>query len=286
MGRERKSFGQIFLKNKKYINRIISSLDVEKKDVLEIGAGRGELTRYLVEKARYLYCIEIDSKLVQILQEKFGKFPHIEVIKSDILKFDLRLLNRKMQVVGNIPFNISQALIRYLVKNREFVEQVYLTLQREFADKLVASAGRKAYSFLSCYIQFFAQVEKLFDIPRSAFSPPPEVDASFVKITFSSISYPVKDVSFLFRLIRRAFSQRRKKLINSLAGLYPRSGLQEVFLKLGFKEEWRAEDLSLHHYCQLTNCILEHSKDVKKIEVDRERRYDKIRRRGRYNSMN
>jgi len=256
--RYKKSFAQIFLKDKRYLERIINSIDIEIKgrDVLEIGAGRGELSQHLVKKVNRLYCVEIDYRLVEFLKKRFSSSPQVEIIKGDILKLDLSFLNNKrVVVVGNIPFNISNFLIRYIVKNRAFIEKAFFTFQKEFASKLIASPNTKVYGFLSCYIQLFAKVDKLFDIPRTAFSPKPKVDASFVKIVFFpwEALYEVKDPSSLFRLIRKAFSQRRKKLINSLEKFYSKEKLKRAFLSLGFKEDLRAENLSLKDYCRLFN---------------------------------
>jgi len=249
-----KDLGQIFLKNKKYLERIVSLLEIEGEDVLEIGAGRGELTQYLVSRVKSLICVEIDSRLVQILKEKFSSCSSLKIICGDILKLNLESLGKRLVVVGNIPFQISSPLLFYLVKYRKFIKKVFLTFQKEFAQKLVALPKSKNYSFLSCYIQYYAQVKILLTIPCKNFSPPPKVDSCLVKIDFfNNPPYKVKDEKFLFQLIKEAFSQRRKKLINALDKY--KSDLIFLLEKLKIDKDIRVDVLSLEKYCQIANFL-------------------------------
>ena len=250
-----KDLGQIFLKNKKYLERIASLLEIEGEDVLEIGAGRGELTQYLVSRAKSLICIEIDSRFIQILKEKFSSYSSVEIICGDILKLDFKNLGKKLVVVGNIPFQISSPLLFRLIEYRQFIKKAFLTFQKEFAQKLVASPKSKDYSFLSCYTQYYAQVKILLTIPRKNFSPPPKVDSCLVKIDFfDNLPYKVKDEKFLFQLIKKAFSQRRKKLINALDKY--KSDLIFLLDKLKIDKNIRVDALSLEKYCQIANFLL------------------------------
>lgn len=246
-----KSLSQVFLKDKDCIHKILSNLDIRQKDVLEIGSGVGQMSERIAEQVKKLYCIELDSRFIPILKEKFAGNAKVEIIHADILKFDLKKLDRKIIVFGNVPYNISNSLIEYLVENRGYIEQTYLTLQKEFVEKLAAKASTKPYGFLSCYIQYYAKVERLFDIPAKAFSPVPQVDSAFIRLKFyPQPIFKAKDEDFLFKIIRQAFSQRRKKIINSLPRL---ADNPDILKLLNINPDNRPENLSLKEYIHLTN---------------------------------
>lgn len=248
-----KSLGQVFLKDANYIHKIVSNLDISGEEVLEIGPGVGQISAYIVELANKLYCIELDGRFVATLKEKFKNNAKVEVIHNDILEFRLSQLDRNMVIFGNVPYNISNPLIKYLVENREYIKRAYLTFQKEFVDKLTAVASTKPYSFLSCYIQYYAKVNKIFDIPAKAFSPVPEVDSSFIKIEFyEQPIHKAQNEAFLFKIIRQAFSQRRKKIINSL----PLSLDKHLFFNsLNINPNSRPENLSLQEYVAIADRI-------------------------------
>ncbi len=245
--RLKQSLGQVFLNDQKYIKKIIASLDIAGKCVLEIGPGAGKITEFISARAKHLYCIEIDPRFYKLLKERFSDRPHIEVIPGDILKFPLTKLPRKLVVFGNIPYQISSDLVKYLVQYRDRIQSAHLTFQREFAQKLTAQPATAHYGFISCYIQYYAQVNKLFKIPAGSFRPIPKVDSSFVNIKFFGRKpYKVKDENFLFNIIRKAFSQKRKKLVNSLS-------LPKNRHCLAVDSDARAEDVSLEEYILLAN---------------------------------
>lgn len=248
------SFGQVFLKDKKYIDRILSCLDIEEQEVLEIGAGDGRISERILPKAKYLYCVEIDRRFCDLLRKKFSPAANLEIIQSDIIKFSFQDKFKPKQVVvfGNVPYQISNELIRYLVENRAYIKRAYLTFQKEFVSKLTASPSKKDYGVLSCYAQFYAKAEKLFDIPAPAWTPVPKVDSSFMKIDFySNPPYEVIDVDFLFRLIRSAFSRRRKKIINSLP--FSKDKIIAIFSSLNLSADARPENFSLDDYVKIAN---------------------------------
>ncbi|RKY32354.1 MAG: ribosomal RNA small subunit methyltransferase A [Candidatus Omnitrophota bacterium] len=251
-----KELGQIFLRDKRYVRKIISSMNIEGKEVLEVGGCRGELTQYLLKKVKKLWCVELDSRLVEILSKRFSSFSNLEVINDDILKIDLSSFKRELVVFGNISYHISNKFIRYIITQRKWIKEVYASFQKEFAKKLTAHPGEKAYSFLTCYIQYFAIPKILFDIPKQAYWPQPRVDSSFVKIKFLSASlYPVEDEEKLFRVIKVAFRARRKKIINSLTSLYCKDRIKEVLEALGINEGERPDYLSLEDYCKIVNYL-------------------------------
>jgi len=255
--RFKKSYGQNFLRDKKYISKIVKALPIEDEVVVEIGPGSGVVTRCLVDKVKHLYAIEKDVSLIGLLNERFAS-SKVDIINQDILEFKLPKVKNGVVVFGNIPYNISYQIISYLIENRAYIKDAYITFQKEFAYKLDAPIGSKGYSFLSCYSQYYIDSRVLVDIPRGAFFPVPKVDSAFVKMTpFEKLPFEVKDEEFLFNLIKKAFSERRKKTVNVLGSLYGKKALIELFSKLNISPELRPQDLSLKNYCDLTSFILE-----------------------------
>ena len=250
-----KSFGQVFLHDKRYVQRIIDSLGVEGEYVVEIGPGSGIMTARLIKKAKKLFCIEYDPRFYQLLANRYKEHANFKITQSDILKFSLSSLKKETVVFGNIPYHISNRLIRYLVENKKYIKKAYLTLQKEFVDKLIASVSSKNFSFLSCYMQYYAVVKKVFDIPAEAFLPKPKVDSSFVQIDFyKKLPFMAEDEEFLFKVIRKAFMNRRKKITNSLPTLKERG---ELLSSLGIDPESRPQNLSVSDFVALANKLFE-----------------------------
>jgi len=245
------SFGQVFLADSESIQKIVENLDIKGKEVLEIGPGKGVISRLIAEEAKKLYCVEVDRRLCGFLRKEFLKNDNVEIIHADILKFPLSKLGNKVIVFGNVPYHISSELIKYLVGYRKYIEIAYFTFQKEFVQKMSAKASDNNYNFLSCYIQYYAKVEGIFDIKASAFDPRPKVDSTFSKIDFySKPQYKVKDEAFLFRVIRKAFSCRRKKIINAL-NLSKNN--QSFFEDKGLNLSLRPENFSLEEYVSIAN---------------------------------
>ena len=259
--RQRHSFGQIFLKNQKYIQKILASFDLSGKTVLEIGPGKGLITSSLINQAKYLYCVEVDRRFCVFLKNKFRHNKNVEIIHADILKFPFSKLGENITIFGNIPYHISSQLIRYLVNHRKYIKAAYLTFQKEFVQKLTARPSTCNYNFLSCYSQYYANIKKLFDIPASAFEPAPKVDSSFSEITFySKPPYQVDNEDFLFKIIRKAFAGRRKKIINSLPIIPKGTGApvkdkRSFFSLLKVDPNSRAENISLKEYVSIANNV-------------------------------
>ncbi|MCM8786529.1 MAG: 16S rRNA (adenine(1518)-N(6)/adenine(1519)-N(6))-dimethyltransferase RsmA [Candidatus Omnitrophica bacterium] len=243
-----RSFGQIFLKDNFYIKKILDNMVVDDEVVVEIGSGLGQISSELAKKAKLLYCVEIDKRFINFLKEKFINYKNVRIVHCDILDFNFSQFDTKVVVFGNVPYQISNFLIRYLVKNRQFIKSAYLTLQKEFARKLIAKVSTKDYCFLTCFLQYYASAERLFDIPNFAFSPMPIVDSTFLKIDFVIQKYNFENEKILFNIIRKAFTHRRKKIINSLSFLKEK---KELLRSVNLDTNLRAENLSLQDYINL-----------------------------------
>ncbi|MCM8830837.1 MAG: 16S rRNA (adenine(1518)-N(6)/adenine(1519)-N(6))-dimethyltransferase RsmA [Candidatus Omnitrophica bacterium] len=249
-----RSFGQIFLKDNFYKKKILDNIVIKDEVVVEIGSGLGEITSELAKNAKYIYCVEIDKRFIDFLKDRFINNQNVKIVHCDILDFDFSQFDKKVVVFGNVPYQISNFLIRYLVKNSQFIKFAYLTLQKEFAKKLIAKVSTKDYCFLTCFIQYYALVEKLFDIPNFAFFPKPKVDSTFLKIDFTAKKeYNFENEKILFDIIRRAFTHRRKKIINSLLFLKEKI---EFLKSVNIDTNLRAENLSLQDYINLAKIYL------------------------------
>lgn len=253
----KKRLSQSFLIDKNIVKKIIESCELKKKDsVLEIGAGRGELTIDLSKEVKKLIAIEIDKRLCEILKMKLKDVDNVKVVCKDILKY--RLPKEKLKIIGNLPYRIATPIIIYLIENRSKISNIFITLQKEFAERIIASPGNKDYGSLSLFVQYYTEPQILFTIKRSCFWPPPKVDSVFLRLNLRERpNFFIKDQDLLFKIIRKAFSQRRKILKNSLIGLFPKERIEEIFRELKLNTFVRPEELSIEDFCRLANLVSE-----------------------------
>jgi len=241
----KKKLGQNFLIDQNIQRKIISSLGLSGSDiVLEIGSGRGALTKLLCEKVFAVYAVEIDEELCASLKEEFKFTRNLKIIHSDFLKLDLLpiLKEGKIKAVGNIPYYISSPIIERLLQFNKKISAIFLTVQKEFALRITAQPGSKAYGALSCFVQYYTQPKILFLISRNCFTPTPKVDSAFISLTPRlQKMLPSKEEDLFFKIVRSAFSKRRKTLRNSLKNIVPPGALKGHAHK-------RAEELSLQDF--------------------------------------
>lgn len=282
----KKRFGQHLLVDKSYLNKIINYVELTPDDVvIEIGSGSGNLTKLLSEKVNKVYAVEIERDILKELKSniKRNKLSNVEIIEKDFLKLDLMDLYYKslnsllspsaeggpasggqssaLKVVGNIPYNItSQILLKLFgeidssAPHLKFLKSIYLMLQLEVANRIVAVPGTKAYSPLTILVQYFSIPKILFEVSRRAFYPRPEVDSAFVVLDVRNKIPRVKDSSLLKNIIRTGFQQRRKKIINSLCKLSrDKNTLETIFDNLNIKSNLRAEDLNIQDFINISD---------------------------------
>jgi 16S rRNA (adenine1518-N6/adenine1519-N6)-dimethyltransferase len=246
--RPKKSLGQNFLTDPHYLRKIIDAAQVSDQDlVLEIGPGLGHLTRELAARARRLIVIELDDRLIPRLRDEFASFPNVEIVHADALQFDYGSLSGKGKVVANLPYYISTPIIQRLIAHRDRFSTLTLMLQREVAERIAAEPGGKEYGYLSVLVQYFAVPRLEFAVPAGAFTPRPKVDSAVLTLVMREHpEHAVADEALFFRVIKAAFSQRRKTLRNSLSQLgHPREILDAVHAKTGIDLGRRAESLSV-----------------------------------------
>ncbi|MGE5838850.1 MAG: 16S rRNA (adenine(1518)-N(6)/adenine(1519)-N(6))-dimethyltransferase RsmA [Deltaproteobacteria bacterium] len=262
--RPKKSLGQHFLRDPLIIERLLAGANFDKNaTVLEIGSGFGALTFPLSSLVQHVIAVEKDATLAEKLgaslsRERIG---NITLIHEDILKLDLaRLSGEPIEVIGNIPYNISSPLIEKLISNRHHIQRAVLTLQHELAARLTASPGNKQYGALTVLIQYHARLSPLLEIPREAFHPKPKVSSTVVQFDFSR-PYPrrVDREGSFRRVVRAAFAHRRKTLLNSLRGTFPSwhlQGLIEAMEQCGIDPQRRAETLGMEDFFNLTQALV------------------------------
>ncbi len=255
--RPKKYLGQHFLVDPNVAQKIVKASRLDPSDVvIEIGPGQGAITALIAPQVKRLICVETDRDLIETLQEKF-KGLSVEIIHADFLKWKLPSLPEKVKIVGNIPYNISTPIIEKLIEDRRALKEAFLTVQLEFGNRLAAAAGSKEYGSLSCFVQFYAQVQVLFKIKSSAFKPPPRVDSCFVHLDFAQgPRYHPKDEQWLFRLIRTAFQQRRKTIVNGLSLLVPKERLAAALRELKISPQARPEQLNLNNFVAISDCLI------------------------------
>lgn len=252
-----KRLGQNFLVDESALGRIIEAAELGGDDeVLEIGAGLGSLTRLLALRARQVVAVELDGRLLPILEQVLAGVANVRVVQGDILALHLAQLISQAgyRVVANIPYYITSALIRHLLEAHPRPHSLVLTIQREVAERICAAPGKM--SLLALSVQIYGTPEIVTHIPSGAFYPPPEVDSSVLRVDLTGETrLPGDDLPFFFRLAKAGFSQKRKTLRNTLAGgmrWQPRQA-EELLKEAGIDPRRRAETLSLEEWEKLTS---------------------------------
>ncbi|MEO0077375.1 MAG: 16S rRNA (adenine(1518)-N(6)/adenine(1519)-N(6))-dimethyltransferase RsmA [candidate division WOR-3 bacterium] len=238
--RPRKALGQAFLTHEPTADALVEALNVSSSDVvLEIGPGKGALTRRLARVAARVIAVEIDARLVQLLRTEL---PEVETIHADFLVWDPPGLDRLL-VIGNLPYNLSsQILLRLL--DQTYWRRAVLTTQREFAERVLGQPGTKSYGALTVFCDRLVTKHRLFNIPASRFKPTPDVvSTAFTLVRRDQPSFEINDTALFRRVVRAAFNQRRKTILNSLSaalGLHRQTILQALS-RAGIRPELRAE---------------------------------------------
>ena len=252
----RRRFGQNFLQDANVINRIIHSINPQATDhIVEIGPGLGALTHPLAHTDVQLDLVELDRDLIIKLEKLYKTYTNVTITNADALKFDFHELSRhdkKLRIVGNLPYNISTPLLFHLIDQIDVIKDMHFMLQKEVVDRLAAQPGGSDYGRLGIMVQYFCQVEALFTVDPSAFKPMPKVDSAIVRlIPHKELPYPSKNLSKLRHIVMQAFNQRRKVIRNSLKGIIDESQLQS----LGIDPMTRPERISIEDFVALSNLM-------------------------------
>ena len=247
----KKRFGQHFLSDPNILGRIVDFSRVGPFDtVVEIGPGRGALTKAIAERVRRVVAVEIDRDLAEKLRTSVPA--NVQIVEQDALGTDLAAVSPEpYHLLGNLPYNIATPLFERFVEARTHILSVTVMIQREVADRILAGPGNRDYSPLSIGIQYYAEVEFGFGVPPGAFTPRPKVDSAVIRLTWRD---NVADAPALMKFVRKAFMSRRKKLVNNLMAMYGnknRIELTDTLTALGIDSDARPEDLSVEAYVKL-----------------------------------
>ena len=262
-----KKFGQNFLIDTHVLEKIIEESGITKKDfVLEIGPGIGTMTQYLCENAREVAAVEIDKNLIPILADTLSAYDNVEVINEDILKVDINRLaqekngGKPIKVVANLPYYITTPIIMGLFESHVPIDSITIMVQKEVADRMQVGPGTKEYGALSLAVQYYAEPYIVANVPPNCFIPRPAVGSAVIRLTrYQEKPVKVNDASFMFKIIRASFNQRRKTLQN---GLYNSSELRipkektvAALEEMGLTPTIRGEKLSLEEFAQLSDIL-------------------------------
>jgi len=253
----RKALGQNFLQDPNIIHKIVSGLNVQERDVvIEIGPGRGALTELILPLAAQLHLVEFDRDLIEYWRSRSEV--NLTVHGTDILKFDLSDVTEPIdvgiKVIGNLPYNISSPVLFHLMPYAEHIHSQVLMLQKEVVERMASGPGSKQYGRLSVMLQQRYEIERLFNVPATAFFPPPKVESAVARLTpLKTIEHPVISHRLFAKLVKQAFSMRRKTLRNNLKGLLN----SEQIESLAIDPSARAETLSVGDFAALANLASE-----------------------------
>ncbi|MGM9663375.1 MAG: 16S rRNA (adenine(1518)-N(6)/adenine(1519)-N(6))-dimethyltransferase RsmA [Eubacteriales bacterium] len=258
-----KRYGQNFLINPTVVSRIADTCADENAGVIEIGPGIGTLTRELSPRFRKVVALEIDTSLIPVLEETLADLDNVKVINADAMKIDLADLVREefadmpVYVCANLPYYITSPIVMSLLEAGGIFEAVTVMIQKEVADRFCASAGSADYGAITLAVNYYSDVEKCFNVAPGNFMPPPKVTSSVIRMNIrKEPPVSVRDKENMFRMIRAAFTCRRKTLVNALCTSSSKCGKEEVIhilTKLGYDPNIRGERLSLSDYARISD---------------------------------
>lgn len=261
-----KGYGQNFLIDEFTIQEIVNKAEVSKEDlIIEIGPGLGSLTSLLLEHAGKVICIELDKKMINLLNDRFSLYDNFELINQDILKVNLHELIKQnsnfksVKVVANLPYYITTPIIMKLLEDKLNLKSITVMVQKEVALRLAEKPGGKETGSITYSINYYTNPEIILDVSKEYFLPSPKVDSAILKLNvLDKPRIKVQDEKFFFKIIKTSFLQKRKTLINSLANnsIASKETLEKILNSLNIDTRIRAEELSLEDFANITDCLI------------------------------
>lgn len=260
-----KNLGQNFLIDESVITDTCDSAKIDKEDlVIEIGPGLGTLTKYLLDRAGKVIAVELDDRMISILKDRFFMYKNFEIINKDVLKVNLNEIIeqekkntiKKVKIVANLPYYITTPIIMKLLEENLDIESITVMIQKEVADRLTAIPGEKNTGAITYTVYYYAEAENIRIVDKSSFIPEPSVSSEVINLKIrKNQSIKVEDTKLLFNLIKVAFLQRRKTLVNSVSnnGLIEKEKIIKILEDLGIEANIRAEKLTLQDFANITN---------------------------------
>ena len=263
-----KKLGQNFLVDENVVDSIVDSAEVTKEDlVIEIGPGLGTLTKRLLDRAGKVICIELDHKMINILENRFKLYDNIEIINEDVLKIDLNKLIelnkneniKKAKIVANLPYYITTPIIMKLLEEKLNIESITVMIQKEVAQRLAAKPGEKEVGSITYTIWYYTEPKIVLEVPRDSFIPEPEVTSSVINLkVLDKPRIEVEDEKVFFKVIKAAFMQKRKTLINALVNgkiFENKEEAEKCLIENKIDTKIRGEKLSLEQYKMIADYL-------------------------------
>ena len=262
-----KKFGQNFLIDGNIIDKIIDAAHITKDDmVIEVGPGIGTMSQYLCERAGKVLVVEIDKKLIPILEGTLSEYSNVTILNQDILKVNLQEIirdmnqNRPVKIVANLPYYITTPIVMGILEGDIPFSSITVMVQKEVADRMQVGPGTKDYGALSLAVQYYAKAEIIAYVPNTCFIPKPNVDSAVIRLTkLEKKPVNINNEKLMFRIIRASFNQRRKTLINSLNNSpeinFSKEDIIEAISQSEFNPNVRGEALTLEQFADLANTL-------------------------------
>ena len=263
-----KKLGQNFLIDDNAIDAIVNSSKISKEDlVIEIGPGLGTLSKPLLESAGKVICIELDTRMIEILEDRFKLYDNFELINNDVLKVDLNKLIsenkhetiKHAKVVANLPYYITTPIIMKLLEERLDIESITVMIQKEVADRLVAKPGEVNTGAITYAINYYTKPSRIYEVDKTSFIPAPEVNSTIIKLdVLKTPSVKVENEELMFKIIKSAFMQKRKTLLNSLtnSNLFGnKDEIEKILQEFNIDLKIRGEKLTLAEYAQIADYL-------------------------------
>ena len=264
-----KGYGQNFLVDENIVSSIVEKADVNKEDlIIEIGPGLGTLTALLLEKAGKVVCIELDLKMITVLNDRFALYDNFELINNDVLKEDLKSIIeknlktlglKKAKVVANLPYYITTPIIMKLLEDKLNLESITVMVQKEVAERLAEEPGGKETGAITYSIHYYTNPEIVINVPNDSFVPAPKVDSAVIKLeVLNTPKIQVENEAVFFKVVKAAFLQKRKTLINSLSNskIADKETLENMLNSMNIDLKIRAEKLSLEEFGQIADYLV------------------------------
>ena len=261
MFKAKKSLGQNFISDPQIIEDIVSASGAGPSDtVVEIGPGKGALTCALAERAGRVIAVELDSSVIPLLKGNLAGAENVEVVNEDILKFDWSRVSSSasLRIIGNLPYYITTPILLGILEKNVPAESITVMVQKEVADRIVAKPGGRDYGVLSVSLQYYADCEKVLDVPAEYFDPRPKVDSAVVHMVLKKerlFAAGSEEEKKFFEVVKAAFSQRRKTLLNALAGKYEKQRVSAALEAAGIESSRRPETLTTEEFRALTEAL-------------------------------
>lgn len=258
-----KSLGQNFLKDPAVVDRIVEGAEVHQEDiVIEIGPGIGVMTDRIAEQAGHVLAVEIDKALLPILEETLAHHQNVTVVNADILKLDLHALKSEHfpdqfpKIIANLPYYITTPIIMKFLESGLPFESMTVMMQKEVAQRMMADSGNKTYGALTVMVQYYCEVDPIFEVPKGSFVPEPKVTSTVVRLTpHSEPPVELLDQKMFSRTVKAAFSTRRKTLLNALSNDFDKAWVRRALEAADVDSGLRAERLDIQTFGRLANAF-------------------------------